>query len=111
MNWGPLMYTLILFNKVLPEHVDAFIEGMRVCAEATNQEAGCIRYEAMQDVDDPTVICLFQVFKDEAAYQFHQDAEHHRVWIALSGGWRDPSARVRHELRYVTPLSAGNPTP
>jgi quinol monooxygenase YgiN len=105
------MYTLILFNKVLPEHVDAFIEGMRVCAEATNKEAGCIRYEAMQDVDDPTVICLFQVFEDEAAYQFHQDAEHHRVWIALSGGWRDNSARVRHELRYVTPLSSGSPHP
>src|SRR5687768_4056162 len=103
------MYTLILFNKVLPEHVDAFIEGMRVCAEATHKEAGCIRYEAMQDVDDPTVICLFQVVKDEAAYQFHQDAEHDRVWIALSGGWRDNSARVRHAPSYGTPRSDSSP--
>ena len=100
------MYTLVLFNKVLPGHVTEFIEGMTVCAEATNKEPGCIRYEAMQDVDDPTVICLFQVFEDKAAYDFHQETEHHRVWIELSGAWRDPSARVRHELRYVTPLSA-----
>jgi autoinducer 2-degrading protein len=99
------MYTVIGFNKILPEHVDDYIENMRVCAEKTNQEPGCIRYEAMQDVNDPTVMCLFQVFADEAAYQAHQEAEHHTVWIEMSGGWRDPSARTRHELRYITPLS------
>ncbi len=97
------MYTVILFNKILPLHVDDYIVNMRICAEATNMEPGCIRYESMQDVDDPTVMCLFQVFADEDAYQVHQDSEHHRVWIELSGGWRDPNGRVRHELRYVTP--------
>ena len=100
------MYTVVLFNKVLPAHVDAFVQGMAVCAEATNKEAGCIRYEALQDVDDPTWMCLFQVFEDEAAYQFHQDTEHHRAWIELSGAWRDPSARIRHEMSYITPLSS-----
>jgi quinol monooxygenase YgiN len=100
------MYTVILFNKILPEHVEDYIVNMRICAEKTNREPGCIRYEAMQDVDDPTVMCLFQIFRDEAAYQAHQDAEHHRIWIDLSGGWRDPSARNRHEVRYITPLSS-----
>lgn len=97
------MHTVVLFNKVLPQHVDEFVEGMRVCAEQTNQEAGCIRYEALQDIDDPTWICLFQVFTDEAAYQFHQDTEHHQVWAMMSGPWRDTSARIRHEMRYITP--------
>ena len=97
------MYTVILFNKILAEHVDDYIVNMRVCAEKTNQEPGCIRYEVMQDVDDPTIMCLFQVFRDEAAYQAHQDSEHHRVWIEMSGSWRDPSARNRHEMRYITP--------
>ena len=97
------MYTVVLFNKILPEHVDDYIVNMRICAEKTNQEPGCIRYEVTQDVDDPTTMCLFQIFEDEAAYQVHQDSEHHRVWIELSGAWRDPSARSRHEMRYVTP--------
>jgi (4S)-4-hydroxy-5-phosphonooxypentane-2,3-dione isomerase len=100
------MYTVIGFNKILPEHIDDYIENMRVCAEKTNQEPGCIRYEAMQDLNDPTLMCLFQVFADEAAYQAHQEADHHRVWIEMSGGWRDPSVRTRHEMRYITPLSA-----
>ena len=97
------MYTVILFNKILAEHVDDYIVNMRVCAEKTNLEPGCIRYEVMQDVDDPTIMCLFQAFRDEAAYQAHQESEHHRVWLEMSGAWRDPSARSRHEMRYITP--------
>jgi quinol monooxygenase YgiN len=97
------MYTVVSFHKILPEHLDDYIVNMRVCAEASNREPGCIRYEVMQDVDDPTMMCLFQVFRDEAAYQTHQDSEHHKVWIDLSGNWRDRNVRVRHELTYVTP--------
>jgi autoinducer 2-degrading protein len=108
------MYTVIGFSKILPQHIDDYIENMRICAAKSNQEPGCIRYEVMQDVDDPATMCLFQVFADMDAYQAHQDSEHHRVWMELSGSWRDASARSRHELRYITPLSvtqALDPTP
>ena len=97
------MYTVILFTKVLPEHVNDYIENMRICATATNEEPGCIRYEVMQDLDDPTMMCLFQAFVDEDAYQAHQDAVHHRVWIEKSGPWRVPSGRPRSQLQYITP--------
>lgn len=97
------MYTVIGFTRVLPEHVSDYIENMRICAQKTNQEPGCIRYEVMQDVAEPTLMCLFQIFEDEAAYQSHQDSEHHGVWIEMSGPWRDQSMRNRHEMRYVTP--------
>ena len=98
------MYTSISFHKIMPERVDDYITNMRICAEKSNQEAGCIRYEVMQDADDPTMMCLFQIFEDENAYQAHQEAEHHRVWIELSGGWRDQSFRDRHLMRHITPL-------
>ena len=68
------MYTSISFHKILPEHLDDYIANMRVCAEASNREAGCIRYEVMRDNADPTMMCLVQVFADADAYQFHQDA-------------------------------------
>jgi autoinducer 2-degrading protein len=103
---GGRMYTVIGFTKLLPQHVDDYIKNMRVCAAKSNQEPGCIRYEVIQDVDDPTVMCLFQVFKDDGAYQAHQDSEHHRVWIQMSGAWRDGPMRERHEMRYITPSPA-----
>jgi (4S)-4-hydroxy-5-phosphonooxypentane-2,3-dione isomerase len=100
------VYTVISFTRVFPQHVDDYIENMNICAQKTNQEPGCIRYEVMQDVADPTLMFLYQVFQDEAAYKSHQDAEHHRVWIEKSGPWRDQGAPGRHELKYITPLSS-----
>jgi autoinducer 2-degrading protein len=97
------MYTSVSFHKILPQHLDDYIANMRICAAKSNQEPGCIRYEVMQDVNDLTMMCLFQVFRDADAYQAHQVAEHHKEWMELSGGWRDQSVRIRHEMGYITP--------
>jgi quinol monooxygenase YgiN len=96
------MYTSISFHRILPQYIDDYITNMRVCADATHKEPGCIRYEVMQDVADPGMMCLVQVFKDPDAYQAHQDAEHHVHWIKLSGGWRDRSVTQRHEMTFIT---------
>ena len=101
------MYVSVLLYKILPQHIDDYITNMRVCAEKSNQEPGCIRYEVMQDSSDPTIVCLLQVFKDVDAYQAHQDAEHHRHWVEISGPWRDRSYIDRHEMQYITPMSTG----
>ena len=97
------MFTSVGFHKILPEHVGDYLKNMKICAEASNKEQGCVRYEVLQDTEDSTIFCLLQVFRDEAAYQEHQDAEHHRHWIELSGGWRDLSGRRIHEMHYITP--------
>src|SRR5581483_180182 len=97
------MYTSVSFHRTLPQHIDDYITNMRICAEATNKEPGCIRYEVMQDKDDPGMMLLFQVFKDADAYQAHQDAPHHTHWVQVSRDWRDRSVNQRHLMDYVTP--------
>ena len=98
------MYTSVSFHKILPEHIDDYITNMRICADATNKEPGCIRYEVMQDEADPGMMLLFQVFKDADAYQAHQDTPHHEHWASISRDWRDRSFADRHLMQYVTPL-------
>jgi autoinducer 2-degrading protein len=98
------MYTSVSFHKILPEHLDDYVTNMRVCAEKSNKEPGCLRYEVMQDTNDPTMMCLFQVFKDADAYQSHQDTEHHIAWANMSRGWRDTSFADRRLMEFVTPL-------
>ena len=97
------MYTIVSFHKILPQFLEDYIANMMICAAKSNQEPGCIRYEVMQDVDEPTLMCLTQVFRDEEAYQEHQVAEHHRAWMEISADWRDRSAHRRHLLRYIAP--------
>jgi len=55
---GAVMYTSVSLHKILPENLDDYIVNMRICAQKSNQEPGCIRYEVMQDVDEPTVMSL-----------------------------------------------------
>ena len=57
----------------------------------------------LQDVDNPTTICLHEVFRNEAAFATHQAAEYYRRWMDMSADWREPGARVRHVLDYVYP--------
>lgn len=98
------MYISISFHKILPQHIEDYKTNMNVCAAATNQEPGCIRYEVLQDNDDPSMMCLMQYFKDADAYQFHQDAPHHKHWVEISRDWRDRSVTQRNEMQFVTQM-------
>ena len=95
----------VSFAKILPEHVDDYIENMKIVAEASNQEAGCIYYGALQDLSDPTVMCLIMIFKDAEASKIHTESEHHRIWSELNskGNWRDRSAGKMNRMQFITP--------
>ncbi len=94
----------VSFAKVLPEHVDEYIENMKIVAESSNKEPGCIYYGALQDLSDPTVMCLIMIFKDAEASKIHTDSEHHRIWSELNsnGGWRDRSAAKMNRMQFIT---------
>ena len=76
---------------------------MRAYAAVCVQEPGCVRYEVLQDLDDPTVVCLYEVFRDAEAFADHQRSEHHERWMERSAGWREVSPMARHELGFVYP--------
>lgn len=97
------MYVIVGLHKILPEHLPEYLENVRRHAENSRGEPGCLRYEVLQDQDDPTTICLYEVFQDEAAFHAHQAAPHYKWWMNLSRDWRDGPARSRHVLHFVTP--------
>jgi quinol monooxygenase YgiN len=49
---------------------------LRTMVEATNQEPGCVQYEANCSVEDPLRFFLYEVYLDEAALEEHQRSEH-----------------------------------
>jgi quinol monooxygenase YgiN len=90
-------------HRILPEHIDAYLENARLHARNSAAEPGCRRYEVLQDTNDPTVICLFEVFQNEAAFQTHIASEHYKWWMTLSRGWRAGPPIDRHVMDFVTP--------
>jgi autoinducer 2-degrading protein len=97
------VYVIVGLHKILPERLPDYLENVRLHARNSRSEPGCVRYDVLQDEDDPTMICLFEVFEDEAAFQAHRAAEHYKRWMELSRDWRDGGVRERHVMRYVSP--------
>ena len=97
------MYTILGTIKVLPQHLAEFLVHVRMHAEASASEPGCLRYDVLQDVGDPLTVCLFEVFRSEADLAVHRQQPHYQRWMALSHDWRDRSVYSRRVLRNIYP--------
>ena len=64
------MFAIFVTINIKPEHVDAFIEASVGDAEgSTRDEPGCFRFDMLQDPETPTRFYLYEVYRDEAAFQ------------------------------------------
>jgi quinol monooxygenase YgiN len=71
------LYVLIAELQVKPETVNQFIPLLLANAQASVQnEPGCYQFDVTQQVDDPTKFSLYEVFADEAAFEFHGKQPH-----------------------------------
>lgn len=102
------MYVVCNLITVKSEHLDEFVAGVREHARNSNAEPGCVRYDVLQDIDDPQVICLYEVFRDEDAFRMHLSRDYYRTWMQISKSWRVSENRIRHVLDYIyRPEDAG----
>jgi autoinducer 2-degrading protein len=95
------MYAILNIIRVRQEYLDQFLDGVRRHAQNSDAEPGCVRYEVLQDVSDPQVVCLYEVFRDEAAFRAHLEYDYYKDWMARSRDWRHSEQRIRHVLDYV----------
>ena len=84
------MHILFVTLKIKPERRDEFIKEMLLHAKGANEnEPGCLRFDVVQDLQDPNTLHLYEVYKDEAAFTDHQNAPHYKRFSEVAGEWRD----------------------
>ena len=84
------MYIIIASIQIKEGHKAEFIEAMLDDAKGSvNDEPGCLRFDVVQDAEDPNRIWLYEVYKDEAAFQAHTQAPHFVKWRETVADWRD----------------------
>ena len=99
----------LLTHRVKPEHLQEFIEAYRRFAQAATGTHGCLRYDVMQDTEDPTIIFAHVVMSDEAERGAHYNSEAAKEWRAVSQDWSLRSAsdaapaKHRHSISYIHP--------
>jgi len=83
--------------QVVPERLGDFIEATRLNAEASRLEPGVLRFDVVQDRDDPAHVVLVEVYADEDAPAAHKKTEHYAAWRDAVAGWM---ARPRSAVTY-----------
>lgn len=74
------MLIVLVQIQVKPEHLEAFRQATEANARASRQEPGVVRFDVLQQEDDPARFVLVEVYRDAAAAVSHKEAAHYPVW-------------------------------
>jgi (4S)-4-hydroxy-5-phosphonooxypentane-2,3-dione isomerase len=91
------MLVVCVHVHVKPEHREAFVEASQENARNTIQEPGNLRFDVLQESDDPNRFVLYEVYRDEAATKAHKQTSHYARWAEAVAPWM---AEPRKGVRY-----------
>ncbi len=76
------MFIAVIHLHVKPEHLDAFREATLENARNSRQEPGVVRFDVLQQSDDPTRFVLYEVYRDAEAPARHRETAHYNTWVS-----------------------------
>ena len=79
------MMTLFARVTVKPGQVDKFLHYLEADVQGSLAEPGCLRFDVARDASDPHVFLLYEVYRDEAAYEVHARAPYFRAMFEQAG--------------------------
>ena len=92
------MYAVCVHVCVREENRDEFIEATRENALNTIQEPGNLRFDIIQQIDDPNRFVLYEVYCDESGMEAHKDTPHYAKWRDAVAPWMaEPRRGVKHQ--------------
>ena len=83
--------------SVLPEKVDEFTAATAENHRGTVTEPGNIRFDVLQQSDDPCRFMIYEVFESEDAVRLHKETPHYLKWRDTVQEWM---AGPRMGIRY-----------
>lgn len=81
-----------------PGRVDEFLRATIENATASIQEPGVIRFDAVQDQDDPAHVVLVEIYRDADAAAAHKTTDHYAIWRDTVA---DMMARPRSSTKFT----------
>lgn len=74
------MYHVVVRIEARPDKIQQLLELAAYNSGCSRQEPGNLRFDVMQQVDQPLKIALYEVYTDEAAFKAHQQTAHYARW-------------------------------
>jgi autoinducer 2-degrading protein len=83
---------------VVPERIDDFLLATKANATASRAEPGVVRFDVLEDRENPGHVVLVEIYRDREAAAAHTSTPHYAAW-------RDTvepmMARPRRSARYL----------
>ncbi|NUQ65608.1 MAG: antibiotic biosynthesis monooxygenase [Pirellulales bacterium] len=92
------MYVVCVHVRVKPEHREDFLKASLENAACTVQEPGNLRFDVLQQADDPDRFLLYEVYQDEAGMNAHKQTAHYAKWRDAVADWM---AGPRQGVKYI----------
>ena len=95
------MVILHVTVQVKSEHLVEFLEVLRHDAVRSEEdEPGCLRFDVVQDREDPNRFYYYEVYKDEAALEEHRKTPHFKLYAEKTKDWlvSAPERRIGKNL-------------
>jgi quinol monooxygenase YgiN len=74
------MYIIQVFVHVKPECLDAFVKATIDNASNSLKEPGVVRFDMLQQLDDPTRFTLIEVYRNPDGHARHRESAHYATW-------------------------------
>ena len=91
------MQVVLVFIRVKSQTVDAFKKITLDNARHSLREPGFLRFDVIQDENDPTRFVLFEAYRDGDVPIRHKETEHYNRWRETVA---DMMAEPRYSLKY-----------
>jgi autoinducer 2-degrading protein len=74
------MVAVVVHLQVKPESLEQFVAETKMNARSSRIEPGVVRFDVIQQVDDPSRFVLFELYRDEQAIEAHRGTAHYAKW-------------------------------
>jgi quinol monooxygenase YgiN len=92
------MHILVVTVHVKQEAVEAFKTAIRDNAQASILEPGVVRFDVLQQADDPTSFILYEVYHSASDHLKHRESAHYLRW---KDAVVEMMAEPRQGIRYI----------
>jgi (4S)-4-hydroxy-5-phosphonooxypentane-2,3-dione isomerase len=93
------MILTCVYVHVKPDAIDSFINATISNHRKSVKEPGNIRFDFIQQSDDPCNFMLYEVFESEDAVAAHKNTSHYKIWRdTVEAFMAEPRKGVRYNI-------------
>lgn len=95
------MIATLVYVQVKPEFLASFVEVTRQNHKNSIKESGNIRFDILQDTQDPCKFVFYEAYESEEAATAHKETAHYAIWRDAVATWMaKPREGVKHTILF-----------